>query len=100
MHGAVDFVPVLTAFMSKNLPLNTIPPGRQDRFDVFKEVVITAPAAHQVGKTRQQWHVRATPAITAPASSRKPGLPAQFDMALISKTPKHRQQAWGTLNGL
>ncbi|KIJ09145.1 hypothetical protein PAXINDRAFT_87881, partial [Paxillus involutus ATCC 200175] len=27
MHGAVDFVPVLTAFMSKNLPLNTIPPG-------------------------------------------------------------------------
>ncbi|KIJ09146.1 hypothetical protein PAXINDRAFT_42531, partial [Paxillus involutus ATCC 200175] len=45
-------------------------------------------------------HVRATPAITAPASSRKPGLPAQFDMALISKTPKHRQQAWGMLNGL
>ncbi|KAF8835005.1 hypothetical protein BDN67DRAFT_913758, partial [Paxillus ammoniavirescens] len=45
-------------------------------------------------------HVRATPVVMVPASSRQPGRPTQFDVALISETPEDPQQAQGTLNGL
>ncbi|KIJ10872.1 hypothetical protein PAXINDRAFT_50258, partial [Paxillus involutus ATCC 200175] len=38
IHGAVNFISTLTAFMSKYLPHNTVPPGCQDCFDAFMHV--------------------------------------------------------------
>ncbi|KAF9230313.1 hypothetical protein BU15DRAFT_22152, partial [Melanogaster broomeanus] len=69
-----------------------------DRFDLFKQVIITAPAISQVGETGRRWRVRATPAVTVPASSRKKNRPAHFDMVLVSETRDNRQN--GLLNGL
>ncbi|KAF9235882.1 hypothetical protein BU15DRAFT_89436 [Melanogaster broomeanus] len=96
-HGAVDFIPALKTFLQKYLPRNTIIPGPHDRFDVFKQVVVSARADHQVGETLRRWRIRASPAVTTPATSRKPDKPAHFDMVLVSESPdKHNK---GTLEG-
>ncbi|KAF9245631.1 Zn-finger domain-containing protein [Melanogaster broomeanus] len=87
-HGAVDFIPALTTFLSKHLPRNKVLPGCQDQFDLFKQVIITAPAISQVGET----------AVTVPASSHNKNRPAHFDMVLVSETRNDCQN--GSLNGL
>ncbi|KAG1791759.1 uncharacterized protein HD556DRAFT_1432872 [Suillus plorans] len=73
-HGATEFLPALQSFLLKNLPHNTIVPGLQDRFDLYLS---------DVPKRRR---IRATPEKLL--SGRKPGTPAQFDMALIADRPR------------
>ncbi|KIJ59548.1 hypothetical protein HYDPIDRAFT_177794 [Hydnomerulius pinastri MD-312] len=98
VHGAVNFIPTLKTFLKNFVPDNTILPGCQDRFDVFKQLVISVPAIPEVGEMLRRWRIRATPAVKVPASSRRPGAPAHFDMALVLETPEERKD--GTLNGL
>ncbi|KAG1902162.1 uncharacterized protein F5891DRAFT_1127781 [Suillus fuscotomentosus] len=77
-HGATEFLPALQSFLLKNLPHNTIVPGLQDRFDLYRQVVIVMPLKRR--------RIRATPEKLP--SGRKPGTPAQFDMALIADRPR------------
>ncbi|KAG1732914.1 uncharacterized protein EDB91DRAFT_1238697 [Suillus paluster] len=85
-HGATEFLPALRSFLLKNLPRNTIVPGLQDRFDLYRQVVIVTPPDLRVSDVPQRRQIRATPE-TLP-SGRKPGIPARFDMALIADRPR------------
>ncbi|KAG1723580.1 hypothetical protein EDB19DRAFT_1930249 [Suillus lakei] len=71
-HGATEFLPALRSFLLKNLPRNTIVPGLQDRFDLYRQVI----------------YELATATPEKLPSGRKPGTPAQFDMALIADRPR------------
>ncbi|KAG0692303.1 hypothetical protein DFH29DRAFT_985826 [Suillus ampliporus] len=95
-HGATDFLPALQSFLDTNLPDNTLIPGDHDRFDIYCQVVVVTPPAFQVSEVPMCRRVRATPEKLA--SGRKPGIPARFDMALISVGP--RTSHLHTLDGL
>ncbi|KAG0691741.1 Zn-finger domain-containing protein [Suillus ampliporus] len=95
-HGATDFLPALQSFLDMNLPDNTLIPGDHDRFDIYCQVVVVTPPAFQVSEVPMCRRVRATPEKLA--SGRKPGIPARFDMALISVGP--RTSHLRTLDGL
>lgn len=82
-HGAVTFLPALKIFLDKHMPHNTIVPGPQDRFDVYRQVIIAAPPDLRVSDSPQRWRIRATPEVS-PGPRRKPGSPAKFDMVLVS----------------
>ena len=82
-HGASNFVHTLQEFLSQHIPENLIHPSRQDRFDIYKQVVITAPTLPPVGEKLRQWRLRATPAGTSAPNGRKTVAPAHFDMALV-----------------
>jgi hypothetical protein len=84
-HGATEFLPALRSFLLKNLPHNTIVPGLQDRFDLYRQVVIVMPPDLRVSDVPKRRRIRATPEKLP--SGRKPGTPAQFDMALIADRP-------------
>ncbi|KAH7917895.1 hypothetical protein BV22DRAFT_1025530 [Leucogyrophana mollusca] len=83
-YGAVDFLPALHSFLQKHVPQNSLQPGRQDRFDVFKQVVITAPPNRRANELPGRFRIRATPAVAPSPNKRKPGSPAHFDMVLVS----------------
>ncbi|KAG1734815.1 hypothetical protein EDB19DRAFT_1996509 [Suillus lakei] len=85
-HGATEFLPALRSFLLKNLPRNTIVPGLQDRFDLYRQVVIVMPPDLRVSDVPKRRRIRATPEKLL--SGRKPGTPAQFDMALIADRPR------------
>ncbi|KAG1897449.1 uncharacterized protein F5891DRAFT_1129914 [Suillus fuscotomentosus] len=74
-HGATEFLPALQSFLLKNLPHNTIVP-----------VVIVMPPDLRVSDVPKRRRIRATPEKLP--SGRKPGTPAQFDMALIADRPR------------
>ncbi|KAG1800202.1 uncharacterized protein HD556DRAFT_1230343, partial [Suillus plorans] len=82
-HGAVTFLPALKIFLDKHMLHNTIIPGPQDRFDVYRQVIIAAPPDLRVSDSPQRWRIRATPEVS-PGPRRKPGSPAKFDMVLVS----------------
>ncbi|KAG1752893.1 hypothetical protein EDB19DRAFT_1892885 [Suillus lakei] len=73
----------LKLFLRNHILHAIITPGLQDRFDVFRQVVITAPPNPLISESPRQWRVRATPEVL-PGRGRKPGSPAKFDMALTS----------------
>ncbi|KAG2339093.1 hypothetical protein BDR05DRAFT_977833 [Suillus weaverae] len=43
MHGTINFLPALKSFLQKHLSHNQIVPGPQDRFDIFRQVIIILP---------------------------------------------------------
>jgi len=83
-HGATAFLPALRLFLQEHVPQNSIIPGPQDRFDVFRQVVIIAPPDPHIIDLPTQWCIRAMPERHPSPGSRKPGSPSWFDMALIS----------------
>ncbi|KAG1745375.1 uncharacterized protein EDB91DRAFT_1246235 [Suillus paluster] len=85
-HGTTDFLPALQSFLCMNIPHNTLVPGIQDHFDIFCQVVIVTPPAFQVSNAPMCRCIRAMPERLA--LGRKPGCPAQFDMALILDGPR------------
>ncbi|KAG2096657.1 hypothetical protein BD769DRAFT_1631432 [Suillus cothurnatus] len=84
-HGMTDFLPALQSFLQTNLPHNTIVPGPQDRFDIYRQIIIVTPPAFQVGEVPMSRWIRATPVKLA--SGWKAGSPDRFDMTLISVGP-------------
>jgi len=82
-YGATSFLPALQLFLRKHIPRSNIVPGPQDRFDVFRQVIIVAPPDLRAGDLPRRWRIRATPEVH-PGPGRKPGSPARFDMALIT----------------
>ncbi|KAG1825196.1 hypothetical protein EV424DRAFT_1471780 [Suillus variegatus] len=95
-RGATEFLPALRSFLLKNLPCNTIVPGLQDRFDLYRQVVIVTPPDLRVSDVPQRRRIRATPEMLP--SGQKPGIPARFDMALIADRP--RSSNFHTLEGV
>ncbi|KAH9951170.1 hypothetical protein B0H21DRAFT_685589 [Amylocystis lapponica] len=89
-YGAVDFVPALATFLAKHVPHSPIQPNRQDRFDVYNQVVVYHPPDARVSDTASRMRIRTTPAIVPPPSSRKAFSPAHFDMALVRTDPPQR----------
>ncbi|KAG1773538.1 hypothetical protein EDD22DRAFT_976124 [Suillus occidentalis] len=63
MHGTIDFLPTLKLFLQKHLPHNQIVPGPQDRFDVFRQVIIILPPDPHVSELPKCLRVRATPEV-------------------------------------
>ncbi|KAH7904195.1 Zn-finger domain-containing protein [Hygrophoropsis aurantiaca] len=84
-YGAVDFLPALQVFVRKNLPRNSLVPGPQDRFDVYNQVIITAPPNRRASEQPKRFRIRATPAIPPSPNGRKAGSVAHFDMALVAE---------------
>ncbi|KAG2150669.1 uncharacterized protein EDB93DRAFT_1083873 [Suillus bovinus] len=82
-HGASMFLPALKLFLHNHMPHTIITPGLQDHFDIFRQVVITAPPNPLISESPRQWRVRATPEVL-PGCGRKPGSSTKFDMALTS----------------
>jgi hypothetical protein len=100
MHGAIDFIPAFKSFLQKHLPHNRIVPGYQDRFDVFRQVVIILPPDCRVSESPKCLRVRETPEVLPLSSGRKPGSPARFDMALISSDGVQASKVLLTLDGM
>lgn len=100
MHGAINFLPALKLFLQKHLPHNQIVPGPQDRFDIFRQVVIILPPDPRVSELPKRLRVRATPEVLPSSSGRKPGSPKRFDMALVSSDGVQASKALLTLNGM
>jgi hypothetical protein len=73
-HGTTDFLAALQTFIHSNLPHNTLIPGIQDCFDIYRQVVIMTPPDSRVGEAPTCRHIRATPEKLP--SGRKPGAPA------------------------
>ncbi|KAG2034075.1 hypothetical protein BDR03DRAFT_935443 [Suillus americanus] len=84
-YSATEFLSALQSFLLKNLPRNTIVPGLQDRFDLYRQVVIVMPPDLRVSDVPQRRRIRASPEMLP--SGWKPGIPARFDMALIADSP-------------
>ncbi|KAG2106483.1 hypothetical protein BD769DRAFT_1393171 [Suillus cothurnatus] len=72
------------SFLQKHLPHNRIVPSYQDRFDIFRQVIIILPPNPHVSESPKCLWVRATPEVLPSSSGWKPGSPTRFDMALIS----------------
>ncbi|KAG1811777.1 uncharacterized protein BJ212DRAFT_1483507 [Suillus subaureus] len=85
-YGATKFLSALQSFLLKNLLRDTIVPGLQDRFDLYRQVVIVMPPDLRVSDVPQRRHIRASPE-TLP-SGQKPGISAWFDIALIADRPR------------
>lgn len=52
-YGAVDFIPALTTFLRENVPQCEITPSQFDRFDIFKQIIITLPPNDNHGQSYQ-----------------------------------------------
>ena len=81
-YGAEDFIPALTTFLIENVPQCKIAPSQFDRFDIFKQIIITLPPNFFLGNQSHTSRLRTTPAVKP--KGRKPGTPGRFDTALIA----------------
>jgi len=80
--GAVDFLPALTAFLTKKTHQRTfIQPGAMDRFDIYNQIALDLPPNPYLSSEPLSTRIRATAAV--PPRGRKAGTPAHFDTALI-----------------
>jgi hypothetical protein len=82
-YGAEDFIPALTTFLLENVPQCKIAPNQFDRFDIFKQIIITLPPNSFLSNKSWTSRLRCTPAVNP--KGRNPGLPGQFDTALIAR---------------
>ncbi|KAJ7291698.1 hypothetical protein C8J57DRAFT_219441 [Mycena rebaudengoi] len=84
LHGAVDLIPALAAFLKLHFP-SPILPGLYDRFDLYNQVSLQLPSNRFLSSQPRSTRVRAIP--TVPAKGRHPATPAHFDTALIVEDP-------------
>jgi hypothetical protein len=79
--GAIDFISTLSTFLRQNLLGTTIIPSIHDRFNVFKQLVITTPHNPYLSDNKRTDRIRTSPFVEA--SGRTPERPAHFDTALV-----------------
>ena len=82
-YGAEDFIPALTTFLLEHVPQCKITPSHFDRFDVFKQILITSPSNFYLNNQSWTCRLRSTPAVKP--KGRKAGTPGRFDTALIAE---------------
>ena len=79
--GAVNFLPAFTTFLHQQLPNTTISPTFHDRFDAYKQIVISLPTNRYLGDRILMDRVRTAPSVNA--SGRALAKAAHFDTAFV-----------------
>ena len=79
--GTLNFLPALTTFLRHNLPATTITPGDQDRFDAYRQIVISTPSNRYLSEHIRTDRVRTTPFVKS--SGRTLAKAAHFDTAFV-----------------
>jgi hypothetical protein len=85
IHGAVDFIPAFSRFLSKFFPTCSITPSRYDRFPVYKQLSFRMAANRYISQKLRTCRMRAIPATLG--KGRTPGNPAHFDTVLVIENP-------------
>ncbi|KAG6826722.1 hypothetical protein H0H92_014714 [Tricholoma furcatifolium] len=84
-HGAVDFLAAFISFVQKNIA-HAPTPSKYNRFDVYKQLIITLPRNHHVSSDQLvTQHIRTTP--TRAAHNRSPAIVSCFDTAFVIEDP-------------
>jgi hypothetical protein len=79
--GTTIFLSALTTFLHNNLPGTSITPNIRDRFDAYKQLVITLPINRFLGERIVMDRVQTSPFVNA--SGRVLSKAAHFDTAFI-----------------
>ena len=79
--GTVNFLTALSTFLRHHLPSTTITPTYRDRFDAYKQIVISLPTNRYLGEHIVMDRVRTTPSVKA--SGRAPAKASHFDTAFV-----------------
>ena len=79
--GTSYFLPALTKFLREILPSTTITPTYRDRFDAYKQIVISLPSNRYLAERIPMDRIRTAPSIDA--SGRALAKAAHFDTAFV-----------------
>ncbi|KAF8871625.1 hypothetical protein BD779DRAFT_1613911 [Infundibulicybe gibba] len=82
--GATNFIPALTSFLQQQQS-HPLLPNTSDRFDLYKQIIITLPPNTFLNSQKFSNRIRTSPAV--PPRGRKKGSPGVFDTALIINDP-------------
>ncbi|KAF8868642.1 hypothetical protein BD779DRAFT_1614940 [Infundibulicybe gibba] len=82
--GATKFIPALTSFLQQQQSYPLLP-NTSDRFDLYKQIIITLPPNTFLSSQKIFNHIHTSPAV--PPRGHKQGLPGVFDTALIIDDP-------------
>ncbi|KAG6807681.1 hypothetical protein H0H92_006720 [Tricholoma furcatifolium] len=95
-YGAIDFLQALQLFLRTH-QLGTLSPNQFDRFNLFKQLVLTLPRNPFTGERVLTNRIRSTPQVKP--RGRKEGSPAHFDLALVVEDADEYQK-YGGIAGL
>ena len=62
-YRAVDFIPALASFHRENVPQCKIIPSQFDRFDIFKQIIITLPPNFYLSNQTRTSRLCSTPTV-------------------------------------
>jgi hypothetical protein len=79
--GTTNFLTALSSFLRQNLPSTTITPSNRDRFDAYKQIVISLPTNEYLCERNIVDRVRTSPSVNA--SGRVLAKASHFDTAFI-----------------
>jgi hypothetical protein len=96
--GTSNFLPALSTFLHLKFPGSTITPSNSDRFDAYKQIVISLPRNDYLGeRSLVVDRVRTSPFVNA--SGRALAKASHFDTAfIVEDLPLYRQE--GGLSGM
>ena len=81
--GTTKFLPALTTFLRRYLPRTTITPSYRDRFDAYKQILISLPSNWYLSDQIRMDRVRTVPSVKA--NGRALAKPSHFDTAFIAE---------------
>lgn len=98
---ATEFEPTFVAFIKEMFPGSLFVPSAIRYFRVFKQIRLRRPWNPFISNhTRDFNRVRASPAVPAPANSRKGAVPAQLDtIVVVEDEEEFSRRMKGTLQG-
>jgi hypothetical protein len=81
--GSINFLPALSTFLRCHLPGTTITPSYRDRFDAYKQIIISLPSNRYLGEQILIDRVRTSPSVKA--SGRALAKATHFDTAFVAE---------------
>lgn len=81
--GTTNFLPALSAFLRLHFPRTTLTPNYRDRFDAYKQIVLSLPSNRYLGERILMDRVRTAPSVNA--SGRALEKAAHFDTAFVAE---------------
>ena len=81
--GTTKFLPALTTFLRQHLPHTTITPSYRDRFNAYKQILISLPSNRYLSDQIRMDRVRTIPSVKA--NGRALAKPSHFDTAFIAE---------------
>lgn len=95
--GATNFLPALSSFLRHHFPGSTITPTHRDRFDAYKQIVISLPRSEYLGEGSCVLD-RVKTSISVKESGRTLAKASHFDTAfIVEDLPLHKLE--GGLSG-